>query len=202
MPGRSTGGARDQASSVSRDLWVCLRCGRTFANRNQTHACRPLADLDQHFTGKDPLVRAAFDAVLTEVRRLGPVTVLPQSTRIALHVRMSFAAFVPRRHWLDGHVVLARRVDHHGSDGSSNTRRGTCSTGSACSVRRTSMLTCAPGWPRHTWSVARTTYSPTHPTTPPHPTPLRLRADARSCRPACGTCAHAAPRGTRAESYR
>jgi hypothetical protein len=25
---------------------------------------------------------------------------------------MSFAAFTPRRHWLDGHVVLARRVDH------------------------------------------------------------------------------------------
>jgi Domain of unknown function (DUF5655) len=97
---------------VSRDLWVCLRCGRNFANRNQTHACRPLADLDQAFTGKEPSVRAAFDAVLTEVRRLGPVTVLPQSTRIALHVRMSFAAFVPRRHWLDGHVVLARRVDH------------------------------------------------------------------------------------------
>jgi Domain of unknown function (DUF5655) len=25
---------------------------------------------------------------------------------------MSFAAFVPRRRWLDGHVVLARRLDH------------------------------------------------------------------------------------------
>ena len=24
---------------------------------------------------------------------------------------MSFAALVPRRHWLDGHLVLARRVD-------------------------------------------------------------------------------------------
>jgi uncharacterized protein DUF5655 len=112
MPGRSTGGAGDRAWPVSHDLWVCPRCSRSFANRNQTHTCRPLADLDQHFTGKDPAVRRAFDAVLTEVRRLGPVTVLPQSTRIALHVRMSFAAFVARRHWLDGHVVLARRLDH------------------------------------------------------------------------------------------
>jgi hypothetical protein len=50
--------------------------------------------------------------VLAAVGEIGPVTVLPQSTRIALHVRMSFAAFVPRRHWLDGHVVLARRLDH------------------------------------------------------------------------------------------
>ncbi|HEY6748999.1 MAG TPA: DUF5655 domain-containing protein [Mycobacteriales bacterium] len=112
MPGRSTGEPRDDASPVARDLWVCPRCSRTFANRNQTHACRPLVDLDQHFTGKDPQVREAFDAVLAEVRRLGPVTVLPQSTRVALQVRMSFAAFVPRRRWLDGHVVLARRLDH------------------------------------------------------------------------------------------
>jgi Domain of unknown function (DUF5655) len=94
------------------ELWVCPRCGRTFANRNQTHTCRALVDLDQHFAGKDVAVRRAFDAVLAEVRRLGPVTVLAESTRIALHVRMSFAAFVARRHWLDGHVVLARRLDH------------------------------------------------------------------------------------------
>jgi hypothetical protein len=104
MPGERAGGTGDRV------LWVCPRCARTFAARNQTHTCRPLADLDRHFLGKDPEVRRAFDAVLAEVRRLGPVTVLPQSTRIALHVRMSFAAFVPRRHWLDGHVVLARRV--------------------------------------------------------------------------------------------
>jgi hypothetical protein len=26
-------------------------------------------------------------------------------------VRMSFAAFQPRRRWLDGHLVLARRID-------------------------------------------------------------------------------------------
>lgn len=36
---------------------------------------------------------------------------LPEKTRIALHVRMSFAAFTPKKHWLDGHVVLARRLD-------------------------------------------------------------------------------------------
>lgn len=36
------------------------------------------------------------------------MTVLPERTRIALQVRMSFAAFTARNHWLDGHVVLAR----------------------------------------------------------------------------------------------
>ena len=36
---------------------------------------------------------------------------LPEKTRIALQVRMSFAAVSLKRRWLDGHVVLARRRD-------------------------------------------------------------------------------------------
>jgi hypothetical protein len=95
--------------SVNRPLWTCPRCGRTFANVNQTHICAPLSDLDRHFQGSDAVVRAMFDRV---VDQLGPLTVLPEKTRIALHVRMSFAAFVPRKHWLDGHLVLAREAQH------------------------------------------------------------------------------------------
>ena len=56
-------------------------------------------------------MRETFDRILAAVRRIGPVEVLPEKTRIALHVRMSFAAFSPKKHWLDGHVVLARRVE-------------------------------------------------------------------------------------------
>lgn len=37
---------------------------------------------------------------------------LPEKTRIAFHVRMSFAQVTPRQRWLDGHVVLARRLEH------------------------------------------------------------------------------------------
>lgn len=92
-------------------MWVCVRCGRDFANRNQTHTCAPLRELDGHFVGKAPAVRETFDRVVDEVRRLGPVDVLPEKTRIALHHGMSFAAFVPRANWLDGHVVLAERVE-------------------------------------------------------------------------------------------
>jgi hypothetical protein len=99
------------AGPDGRPLWACPTCGRTFANRNQTHTCAALTDLDGHFVGKAPAVRAAFDRVVEVVSALGPVTVLPEQTRIALHVRMSFAAFRPRRRWLDGHLVLARRVD-------------------------------------------------------------------------------------------
>ena len=92
-------------------MWACAACGRTFANRNQTHTCAALADLERHFAGVDAAVRDTFERILAVVRAAGPVTVLPEKTRIALHVRMSFAALMPRRHWLGGHLVLARRVD-------------------------------------------------------------------------------------------
>ena len=55
--------------------------------------------------------RATFDRMLAVVGSLGEVEVLAEQTRIALHARMSFAAFMPRRRWLAGHLVLARRID-------------------------------------------------------------------------------------------
>jgi hypothetical protein len=95
----------------SAGLWSCPRCGRPFANRNQTHTCAVLGDLDRHFAGCSPAVRAIFDRVLAALDGVGPILVLPEKTRIALQVRMSFAAFMPRRTWLNGHLVLARRVE-------------------------------------------------------------------------------------------
>jgi hypothetical protein len=58
------------------------------------------------------VVREIFRAVRRAVRECGPVKVLPEKTRIAFQVRMSFAQVTPRKRWLDGHVVLARRLAH------------------------------------------------------------------------------------------
>jgi Domain of unknown function (DUF5655) len=92
-------------------MWTCPRCGRSFANRNQSHACGTL-DLDRHLAGKDPEVVAIFHRLVELAEANGPVTVLAEKTRIAFQVRMSFAAFTLRRRWVDGHVVLARRLEH------------------------------------------------------------------------------------------
>jgi hypothetical protein len=54
-------------------------------------------------------VRQLYVRFLKVVRKVGPVTVIPQKTRIALQVRMRFAALMPRRDSLRGHLVLARR---------------------------------------------------------------------------------------------
>ena len=91
-------------------LWTCPRCGRSFANRNQSHFCSDVK-VEAHFAGRDPQVVATFKRLLAVARTSGPVTVLPEKTRIAFQVRMSFAAFTLRNRWVDGHVVLARRRD-------------------------------------------------------------------------------------------
>jgi uncharacterized protein DUF5655 len=93
-------------------LWRCPNCKRVFANRNQTHTCAGLHDLDHHFANRDPIVREIYERVATAVKAIGPVIILPEKTRIAFQVRMSFAQVTPRQKWLDGHVVLARRLDH------------------------------------------------------------------------------------------
>jgi hypothetical protein len=92
-------------------MWRCPDCGRQFANRNQSHACGR-STLASHFAGKPKAVRALFDRLLTLAKKNGPVIVLPEKTRIAFQVRMSFAAFVIRQNWVDGHVVLARRLEN------------------------------------------------------------------------------------------
>ena len=89
-------------------LWRCKRCGRLFANKNQTHFCS-CVPLESHFDGKPPKTRRLYEAFLAAVRSHGPVIVLPEKTRIAFQVRMSFAALMTRRGYLRGHLVLAQR---------------------------------------------------------------------------------------------
>lgn len=100
--------ADDEAAH--RPLWRCPACRRVFANPRQSHACGRYS-LAPHFHGKPPEIRRLFNAVRAEIRRIGPVRVLPEKTRIAFQVRMSFAQVTPRQRWLDGHLVLARRIE-------------------------------------------------------------------------------------------
>jgi hypothetical protein len=97
-------------SKARAKLWKCPDCGRGFANCNQTHFCGK-HDLEHHFEGKTPEVRVLFDALVKLFQSFGPVLVLPEKTRIAFQVRMSFAAICVRRFYLVGHLVLARRVE-------------------------------------------------------------------------------------------
>jgi uncharacterized C2H2 Zn-finger protein len=89
-------------------LWRCPRCGERFTTRNQWHACGTY-DLAALFARSQPIVRRLYDRFLEIVDESGPVRVIPQKTRIAIQVRMRFAALMPQREALKGHLVLARR---------------------------------------------------------------------------------------------
>jgi hypothetical protein len=97
---------------ASKPLWACPKCGRKFANRNQSHACGQYTVQD-FLQGKSPDAVRLFRRFVARVRDCGPVLIAPAKTRIGFQVRMIFAA-VNRlgEHGLDAHVVLTRRLDH------------------------------------------------------------------------------------------
>ena len=95
----------------SSPLWRCPECGRGFANRNQTHSCSNVS-LDSHFTGKSEKARELFDRLAALIKKCGPVKILPEKTRIAFQVRMSFIAVQVRKNYLIGHFVFGRRIEN------------------------------------------------------------------------------------------
>jgi Domain of unknown function (DUF5655) len=92
----------------AKPLWQCPICRRRFANRNQSHACGRY-HLKSHFEGKPFGVRQLYKLLVAQIRQSGPVTILPEKTRIAFQVRMSFAAIQVQSSRIVGHLVLAHR---------------------------------------------------------------------------------------------
>ena len=107
---RGNHGARGIGASLVRQLplWQCPRCRRRFANRNQSHFCGRHT-LSHHLRGKPADIRKLYQLFVKHARRFGPVTIVPEKTRIALQVRMSFAALQLQQSKLVGHLVLAER---------------------------------------------------------------------------------------------
>jgi hypothetical protein len=94
--------------NAKKSLWRCPKCGEGFTTKNQWHACGKF-DIEALFARSEPPVRQLFDRFVKVVRRCGPVKIIPQKSRIALQVRMRFAALMPQKQTLKGHLVLSRR---------------------------------------------------------------------------------------------
>jgi hypothetical protein len=47
-------------------MWTCPECGRSFANRNQSHFCSHVR-LEEHFKGRGPNVLATLERLLAAV---------------------------------------------------------------------------------------------------------------------------------------
>jgi Domain of unknown function (DUF5655) len=92
------------------DLWVCPNCGQSFVARNMPHSCQ-VVGLDEFLAGSAPELRELFELFVAAARENGPVTVNVTKSRIALQVRMRFAAIQrPRKRFLAAHFVLTRPI--------------------------------------------------------------------------------------------
>ena len=88
-------------------LWKCPDCGEEFTTKNQWHSCGSFK-LDDLFIGCQPHVRALFERFSELVAECGTAKVVPQKTRIVFQTRMRFAALMPQKKQLRGHLVLAK----------------------------------------------------------------------------------------------
>jgi len=90
-------------------VWTCPRCDARFVQKNSSHSC-VRRSLEDFLDDKPARAVKLFERLVAEVRRIGPVTLHPVKTRVALMVEVRFAA-VNRFYddYIDGHLWLKRR---------------------------------------------------------------------------------------------
>ena len=96
---------------TSQNLWRCPKCGRRFANCNQTHSCGHFT-VEEHLKGKNHRVISLYKRFAELVEECGQVILAPSKSRIGFQVRMIFAAVSLRQNILSCHVVLSRRLEN------------------------------------------------------------------------------------------
>ena len=94
----------------TRPMWTCPRCGRSYAIRNQTHACLDMSP-DDYLADKVPLARSVYESVHAALEACGEFRVHPQKTRIAFISRMSFAGISATKSRVDLSVILPAPID-------------------------------------------------------------------------------------------
>lgn len=93
------------------DLWQCPKCKRPFANQHQSHSCG-VYTVEEFLSTKTPRAVSLYERFAQLVGECGPFLTAPVKTRVGFQVRMIFAAvYNLTDEFLDGHVVLARRLE-------------------------------------------------------------------------------------------
>lgn len=98
-------------SSKLPPLWQCPKCGERFVTRNMWHSCGKYK-LEALFARSEPHVFPLFQKFAAVVRACGPVTMIPQKSRIVFMVRVRFAGCTVKKSHLDCGFLLTRRLDH------------------------------------------------------------------------------------------
>jgi hypothetical protein len=89
-------------------LWNCPKCGARFVTANIWHSCGRYS-LKDLFAKSEPNVRRAFRKFARMVRTCGPVTMIPQKTRVVFMTRVRFVAVYPRKRSMEIGIELSER---------------------------------------------------------------------------------------------
>jgi len=94
-----------------KELWQCPKCGAKLVTANMWHSCG-VYSLEELFSRSEPHVLPLFHRFVDLVRSVGPVTVIPQKTRVVMMVRVRFAGAVPRKSHFIASFGFARRREN------------------------------------------------------------------------------------------
>jgi hypothetical protein len=90
-------------------LWKCPKCGVKLVTRNLRHSCGKFS-LKELFKNSEPQVWRVFQRFAREIRRIGPVEMIPQKSRVVFMTRIRFAGGTPRKSYFDGGFLLNRKI--------------------------------------------------------------------------------------------
>jgi hypothetical protein len=103
--------SKTPTSPKLKELWQCPKCGERFVSPNLWHACGTFS-LEALFARSEPHVFQLYQQFEHLVKACGPITVIPQKSRIAFQVRVRFAGAIPRKSYLQCSFGFRRRVEH------------------------------------------------------------------------------------------
>jgi hypothetical protein len=92
------------------EMWTCPRCGRSFANSNQSHACQTTT-IAEYLEGRPVEVVAIYEDVLAALDAAGVYRCHAMRNGIGFISRMTFAGVSLSRRWLDLRFILPEPVD-------------------------------------------------------------------------------------------
>ncbi len=92
--------------------WVCPHCEREFDRTRQMHHCVPGITAEEVFANRPPVQLEIYQALMAELRKLGPVHVDGVGVGVFLKHQRKFAELRPKQRWLSLEVVLPYRAEH------------------------------------------------------------------------------------------
>ena len=90
--------------------WTCPECNRKFKNTNQSHSC-VIKRLDEHFIGREPQVRATYDALESRLKAIIEFRISPVINAIMFTNNVTFLAIKPKKEWIDLEFLLDYEVN-------------------------------------------------------------------------------------------